>query len=368
MKNLHGILFSYERSDALGELVLPRTNASVPFGGRFRMVDFMLSNMVNAGITDVGVVMHGKYQSLLDHLGTGKEWDLSRKYGGLKLLPLDANADADSDFRGRIGALHAVKGYLKEIRQDYVMLADSDVVINLPIQDVLQRHIATGADLTAVCTAKMNDAAGTTYFKVDESGRIVDTALGQYVPEGYRSLEIFVVSTKKLIELVEKCISHNQPSLSKGVLQGMVGELNLQAYVWDGYAAQICSVQEYYSRSMELLQSNIRRELFRADRPIRAKESNNFSSYVDENCRCVGSLIADGCVIEGNVENSILFPGVRVGKGADVKNCILFKDVSVGAGATLHYAIVDKRSKLLDGCTMMGHEKYPMVIGKDQEI
>ena len=368
MKNLHGILFSYERSDALGELVLPRTNASVPFGGRFRMVDFMLSNMVNAGINDIGVVMHGKYQSLLDHLGTGKDWDLSRKYGGLKLLPLDANADADSDFCGRIGALHAVKAYLKEIRQEYVMLADSDVVINLPIQDVLQRHIATGADVTAVCTAKMNDVAGTTYFKTDESGRIVDTALGQYVPEGYRCLEIFVLSAKKLIELVDECISHNQPSFSKGVLQGKVKELHLQAYVWDGYAAQICSVQDYYTRSMELLQSNVRRELFRADRPIRAKESNNFSSYVDENCRCVGSLIADGCVIEGNVENSILFPGVRVGKGADVKNCILFKDVSVGAGATLHYAIVDKRSKLLDGCTMMGHEKYPMVVGKDKEI
>ncbi len=367
MKNLHGILFSYERSDALGELVLPRTNASVPFGGRFRMVDFMLSNMVNAGITDVGVVMHGKYQSLLDHLGTGKEWDLSRKYGGLKLLPLDANADADSDFRGRIGALHALKGYLKEIRQDYVMMAASDVVINLPIKDVLERHIATGADVTAVCSAKM-EAEGGTYFKVDANGRIVDTACGQYVPEGYRALEIFVVSKEKLIELVNNCISHNQPSWSKGVLQGMVKELHLQAYVWDGYAAQIRSVQEYYSRSMELLQSNVRRELFRADRPIRAKESNNFSSYVDENCRCIGSLIADGCVIEGNVENSILFPGVHVGKGADVKNCILFKDASVGAGATLHYAIVDKRTKLLDGRAMMGHEKYPIVIGKDQEI
>ena len=368
MKNLHGILISYERSDALGELVLPRTNASVPFGGRFRMVDFMLSNMVNAGITDIGVVMHGKYQSLLDHLGTGKEWDLSRKHGGLKLLPLAANADVGSDFHGRIAALHAVKGYLKEIHQDYVMMAATDVVINLSIKDVLERHIATGADVTAVCSGKMEKNSAGTYFRVNEDGRIVDTSCGQYAPEGYRSLEIYVMSTKKLIELVDECIGHNQPSFSKGVLQAKVNELHLQAYVWDGYAAQVRSVQEYYDRSMELLQSSTRRELFRADRPIRAKESNNFSSYVDENCRCVASLIADGCVIEGNVENSILFPGVRVGKGADVKNCILFKDVSVGAGATLHYAIVDKRSKLLDGCTMMGHEKYPMVIGKDQEI
>ena len=138
MKNLHSIIFSYERPNALGELVAHRTAASVPFGGRYRVVDFMLSNMVNAGITDVGVVMHGPYQSLLDHLGTGKEWDLSRKHGGLKLLPLAANAEAGYEFSGRLGALNAVKGYLKEIKQEYVFMADGDVVINLPIQDVLQ--------------------------------------------------------------------------------------------------------------------------------------------------------------------------------------------------------------------------------------
>ena len=368
MKNLHGILFSYVRSDELGELVLPRTNASVPFGGRFRMVDFMLSNMVNAGITDIGVVMHGKYQSLLDHLGTGKDWDLSRKHGGLKLLPLAANADADIDFHGRIGALYAVKDYLRKIRQDYVILADCDVVVNLSIQDVLQRHIATGADVTAVCTEAKKGSKDGVFFKVDKDGRIVDTACGQYSPEGYRALEIYIVKTDKLLELINDCISHNVTSWSKGVLQDMVKDLHLQAYVWDGYAAQVRSVQEYYDRSMELLDSGIRRSLFRADRPIRAKESNNFSSYVDENCRCAGSLIADGCVIEGDVENSILFPGVKVGKGAKVKNCILFKNVVVGEGATLQYAIVDKRTKLLSGCTMMGNEKYPLVIGKDQEI
>lgn len=368
MKNLHGILFSYECSDALGELVLPRTNASVPFGGRFRVVDFMLSNMVNAGITDVGVVMHGKYQSLLDHLGSGKAWDLSRKHGGLKLLPLAANADVGADFHGRIAALHAVMDYLREIRQEYVVMAASDVVINLPLQDVLQHHLASGADITAVCTRDTGDAAGV-FFRADASGRIVETVRGPYVPQdSCRSLEIFVLRTEKLIALVQECIAHDQPSWSRGVLQGMVHSLHLQAYLWEGYAAKIRSVEEYYARSMELLQSDIRRELFRADRPIRAKESNNFSSYVDENCRCTASLIADGCVIEGTVENSILFPGVRVGRGAEVKNCILFKNVSVGAESTLRYAIVDKRTRLTEGCTMMGHEKCPLVIGKDREL
>ena len=369
MKNLHGIIFSYESPNALGELVAHRTAASIPFGGRFRVVDFMLSNMVNAGITDVGVVMHGPYQSLLDHLGTGKEWDLSRRHGGLKLLPLAANAEVrDTEFHGRIAALNAVKGYLKEIKQEYIFMADGDVVINLPIQDVLQQHIATGADVTVVCTADLRDAEDSSCFTVDETGRITATAHAMPTPAGYRSLEIFLLSKEKLLSLVEECIAHNETSWHKAILQGRVDSLRLQAYVWDGYAAQIRTMQQYYKRSMELLQSGIRRSLFRADRPVRAKDSSNLASYVDENCRCVNSLVADGCIIEGNVENSILFPGVVVGKGAEVKNCILFKNTVVGHGATLHCAILDKRSEIQPGRTLMGHETYPLVIGKDLEI
>ncbi|MGM9662639.1 MAG: glucose-1-phosphate adenylyltransferase subunit GlgD [Oscillospiraceae bacterium] len=370
MNDLHGIIFSYERPNALRELIEPRVAASIPFGGRFRAVDFVLSNMVNAGITDVGVVMHGKYQSLLDHLGTGKDWDLSRRYGGLKLLPLSANAGTAcaEDFHGRIAALYGVMSYLQEIRQEYVVMADCDVVVNLPIRDVLAQHIATGADVTVVCTADLRDAENCSCFKLDDSGRIVETAYNQHTPSGYRSLEIFLLSTKKLIELVEDCISRDVTSWRQGVLQGKVHELRLQAYVWDGYAAQIRSIKQYYDRSMELLQSSIRKELFRPDRPIRAKDSSNLASYVDENCRCVNSLIADGCDIEGNVENSILFPGVKIGKGAEVKNCILFKDTSVGAGTVLHYAIVDKNSRILAGRTLMGHENYPIVVGKDLEV
>ncbi len=367
MKNLHGIIFSYERPNALGELVAHRTAASVPFGGRYRVVDFMLSNMVNAGITDVGVVMHGPYQSLLDHLGTGKEWDLSRKHGGLKLLPLAANAE-NLEFHGRIGALHAIKGYLKEIKQDYIFMADGDVVINLPIQDVLQQHIATGADVTVVCTADLRDTESCCCFEVSDSGRITSTAYDMLTPAGYRSLEIFLLSREKLLALVEECIAHNETSWHRAILQERVNKLHLQAYVWAGYAAQISTMQQYYRRSMELLQSGTRRELFRADRPIRAKDSSNLATYVDQGCRCVNSLVADGCIIEGNVENSILFPGVKVGRGAEVKNCILFKDTVVGHGATLHCAILDKRSAIQPGRTLMGHETYPLVIGKDLEI
>lgn len=368
--SMHGIIFSYAEPTALRELIEPRCAGSIPFAGRYRIVDFMLSNMVNASVSDVGVVMHGKVQSLIDHLGTGKDWDLSRKHGGLKLLPLFAPAGltGDSAFHGRVAALAGVLSYVKGIRQEYVVLADSDIIINLPLEEVLAAHIASGADVTAVCTADKNACPDSPCFTLDGEGNITAVEVGLSAPKGYRSLEIYVIAKEKLLSLLEACNSRNVTSWSRGVLQGAAGELALRAYVWGGYAAKITSLQQYYDRSRELLDPAVCRELFRPDRPIRAKDSGDPSTYIDEGVRVTNSLIADGCSIEGNVEDSILFPGVQVEKGAEVRHCILFKDTVIGAGSVLHYAILDKRTRVLSGRTLMGHEKYPLLVGKDTEI
>ena len=175
---MHGIIFSYGKPTGLGDLIAHRIPGSMPFGGNYRVVDFMLSSMVNAGIHDVGVIMHGKCQSMLDHLGNGRSWDLSRNRGGLTLLPAFAYAESRNSagrFRGKVEALGCVLEYLREIRQEYVVLADSDLVINLPLEQVLQEHITSGADLTEVCTAEPGDPSDT-YLEMDEQGRIVDVA------------------------------------------------------------------------------------------------------------------------------------------------------------------------------------------------
>mgnify|MGYP003291186794 CR=1 FL=1 len=368
--DMHGIIFSYERQNALRELAEPRCAGSIPFGGRYRAVDFMLSNMVNADITDVGVVMHGKFQSLIDHLGNGKAWDLSRKHGGLKLLPLAASLDVsgEHEFYGRVAALGGVMSYLRGIRQSYVVLASSDIIVNLPLKDVLATHIASGADITAVCTGDLGASPNSPCFTLDEQSFVSASAVGLPTPRGHRSLEIFLLSTEKLISLVEDCLSRNITSWSRGVLMGAGRELTVKAYVWDGYAARITGLQQYYEKSCELLDPAVAKELFCLERPIRAKDSGHPSTYIDANVRCCSSLIADGCIIEGNVVNSILFPGVRVEKGAEVSNCILFKDVHVGAGSVLRCAILDKRVRVLPDRTLMGHEKYPLVVAKDSEI
>ena len=369
MNGLHGIIFSYEKRNDLRELGEIRSAASIPFGGRYRAVDFALSNLVNAGVTDVGVVLHGRYQSMLDHLGTGKEWDLSRKRGGLRMLPpfnYQENWGA-LPFRGKIEALAGVRSYLDEIRQDYVALMDGDLVVNLPMAEIFESHVKSGADVTVVCG---NDSFATengTYFEKNSDGRITDVLYNLHTPRGYRGLEVYILSKKLLCDIVDDCTARDQFSWRKE-LQTKKDSLYLRSYIWSGFAAQIRSVQEYYDRSMQLLDPAIRAELFTPERPIRAKGADKPSTYIGPNGVCLNSLVADGCHIEGTVENSILFPGVVVEAGAAIRNCVLFKEVTVRRGAEMAHIIADKEVEVLEGRTLMGHSSYPIVLEKGSVV
>ena len=370
MKGLHGIIFSYERRNDLRELGEIRSSASVPVGGRYRAVDFALSNLMNAGTTDVGVVVHGRYQSLLDHLGTGKAWDLSRKHGGLRILP-PFNYQKDwgtLPFRGKMEALQGVRTYLDTIRQDYVALMDGDLVANLPLKDIYEQHIASGADITVVCGNDSFRTDNGSYFEKDAAGRITDVLYQLNTPRGYRGLDVYILSTALLKRLVDECAAKDLFSFRRDVLRASKDKLNIRMYIWEGFAAQIHSVQEYYDRSMQLLDPTIRRELFTPQRPIRAKGDDKSSPYIGTGGRCVNSLVADGCRIEGTVENSILFPGVVVEKGTVVRNSILFKETVVHENATLAHIIADKSVEIMSGRTLMGHATYPIVLAKESKI
>lgn len=370
MNGLHGIIFSYEKEPGLRELVERRMPASVPFGGRYRVIDFMLSNMQNAGITDVGVVLHGNYQSLLDHVGNGKTWDMSRKYGGLRMLPpfADNRRYQSGEFRGKMEALAGVRSYLEEIRQDYVVLADSDLVINFPIGDVFDAHLASGADITCVCTAKYAQTEDATFFLLGDGNRVTKTLCGPKQPEGYHCLEIYILSKELLLRLVDECAAEEKFSFRRDVLNGMGALLDIRGWIWEGIAAQVRTLKEYYERSMDLLDPAVYRELTTSARPIRAKEDDEAGSYIAPESKCVNSLIADGCIIEGAVENSVLFPGVTVAKGAEVKNSVLFKNVAVGENASLGHVIADKNVEVRAGGTLIGHENYPLAISKNSVI
>ena len=371
MKGLHGLIFAYEKHLGLRELTERRSPASVPFGGRYRIIDFLLSSMVNAGIDDVGIILQSNYQSLLDHVGSGKDWDLSRKHGGLRLLPpfhMD-QCRGDMGYRGRMEALASVASYLEKIRQDHVVLANGDTVINIPLQKVYEEHLRSGADITCVCTTKRDNCPDdATYLMVGEDSAVTSVEFNVKQPAGLRALDIYILSKELLLQLVNDCKRTADYSFRTAVLQRMTAQLKLRAYVWDGYSAKIHTLQEYYDRSMEMMDPAIRRDLFPRERPVYTKEMNVSSTYVDPDGGCVNSVVADGCTIEGTVENSVLFRGVSVAKGAKVSNCILMQNVSVGPEAEISCVIADKNVKITEGCTLVASGRYPMALAKDSEV
>jgi len=364
---LHGILFAYRDNPHLRELTSHRTVASIPFGGRYRMIDFMLSNMVNAGIVDIGVVMQEKCLSLLDHLGSGKDWDLARKRGGLRVLPPFTNQSRN--FRGKMEALYGVYTYMEDIRQDYVLMADADVACNIDLEAVFQAHLESGADITAVCTKNLTgDPKMSTYFKLGETGRINEVLDSPNAPEGYESLKVYVLSTAKLIELVGYCASHNLYSFTTAVLLGMKDQLNIQPYFYDGYVARLTTIASYYARSMDLLKVEVSEDIFNEEHPIRTKDRSDPSTYYAPGSKCIHSLVADGCIIEGSVEDCVIFRGVHVGKNAVVKNCVLMQDTVVEDGASIRYVIADKDVTIKAHRTLTGHASYPFAIEKNSII
>ena len=369
MIGLHGLVFAYETRPNLKELVTVRTSASVPFGGRYRAIDFALSNLQDAGCKDVGILVHGKYQSLIDHVGTGKTWDMSRVRGGLRILPpFNLDTKHYGTFRGKMEALAGIEEYIRNIRQDYVVLMEGDLVTNLPLKKVLDAHIASAADVTCVCGDDSFYVDNGTYFETDTDGKVKDVLVNIHTPRGRRGLGVYIMSTKQLIKFVEDCTAHDKYSLAHDVLQANKDKLNIRTFIWDGYAAQIRSVKEYYDRSMQLLDPDIRKDLFCEERQISAKSAARSSSFILPGGSIRNSIVADGCVIEGTVENSILFAGAKIGKGAVISNCVLGQDIEVGAGAEMSHIIADKDVKISEGQTILGSASYPIVVSKGSTV
>ena len=372
MNDLHGILFAYHSDSNLGELTRPRNTCSLPFGGRYRLIDFMLSSYVNAGISDVGLIVHESYQSLLDHVGSGKDWDLSRKHGGLRILPPFGVAErgGSGEYRGNMEALAGIYTYLQNIRQEYVIMGWGDMVVNLPVAEVFQQHLDSGADITILCTQELKGAPrNTVYITQGPDGLVSDLSINPaHAANALESLETYIISKKLLLDMVDYCAAHDVHSFSRGVLQPRLKSLNMRPYVHTGYVGRFQSVGDYYQHSMDLLDEKVRADLFNPARPIRTKDQSNPSTYYGPGAVSVCSLVADGCFIEGEVENSILSRGVIVEKGAKVSNSVLMQGTVIKAGASLSYVITDKNVRINEDRMLMGHRTYPLAIAKNSVV
>lgn len=371
MSNVLGLIFANMHELTLTDLTKNRAMASVPFGARYRLIDFPLSNMVNSGVSNVGVVTKSNYQSLLDHVGSGDEWDLSRKAGGLHFLPPFGNT-GNGLYRGRLEALAGVKGFIENYDAEYVIMTDCDCVANVDYKKIVDFHEEKGSDITVVYGKKLFTPEQTktrTIFKIGADDQITDVLVRPEITgELAASMNIIVTSKEFLLKIISECASRNLYSFEIDILQHRLNEYKVYGYEFKGYYSQIDGIQSYYKANMEIMDRDNRKALFNFDDPIYTKVRDEAPAKYGIDASVKSSLIADGCIIEGTVENSVLFRGVKVGKGAVVKNCILMQDTVVGDKCELNYVISDKNVKIGDYRSICGTVDYPVFINKNSVV
>ena len=373
-----GIIFSNLHDNEISELTRVRTLASVPFGCRYRLIDFPLSNMVNSNISNINVIAQYNYHSLMDHIGTGKDWDLARRSGGVKILPPYINANSgvlNTAYNTRLDALKSVGYSIAQLTSDYVVMSDCNVICNIDFNDMINDHIASGADVTiAVKRMDLDRAtakANTIVFSSKE-GRITDLLPNPTNFDGFAdvSLNILVFNRKYLQDIVLDAMAHGFTSITRDVFLKSLYARNLRVYRYDGFFACISSFEDYFKYNLQLIENQ---EMFDSlfsveERPIFTKVRNSAPTYYSDGSKVENSLIADGCVIEGTVENSILFRGVKVGKGAVVKNSILFQDTIISDDSSVAYTVCDKNVVIRNHVNISGHTTLPLYIDRGRMV
>ena len=380
-----GIIFSNIHDKNVPELTRSRTMASVPFGGRYRVIDFPLSNMVNAGITNIGVIAHSNYRSLMEHIGTGKDWDLARRTGGIKILPPYVTAFANHSntlYTTRLEALISISEFISGCDEDFVVLSDCDSICNFDIKAMVDYHQSTGADATfavkrqfAAKTSKGlegNIARNHLFIESDDTGRITDVAsYSDNSVFGYNDMymNICVMRRRYLEELIYDAAAHGYKSFYRDIIAKNMMRDDYRVYNYDGYFMSIDTFGAYYFCNMDLLSSPYRKQLLKSkDSPIYTSVQNSPPTLYKETAEVKNSLVADGCIIEGKVENSILFRGVKIGKGTTVSNCILMQDTLTGENVDLRYVVCDKKVVIRDGRLLCGCERLPLFINKESIV
>ena len=371
-----GIIFPNTYDTMIPELVSERLMASIPFEGRYRMVDFILSSMVNSGIGNISLVVRKNYHSLMDHLGAGREWDLTRKNGGLNIVPPFAQKNIKM-YTGRVEALASIIEFLKSQREKYVVMADTNIAVNFNFKKFMDAHIASGADVTVAYSeellpegaVKRNDLGSNMYYTFDiDNGRVTNLNIcSKETGTQNFSMNIYIMDRELLIEQISTAYLHGYSYFERDILSTQLDKLNVQAYRYDGYLARICDIKSYFDENMRLLDEENLDKLFSGD-PIYTKiRDDNPTRYIGE-AKVKNVMAADGCVIEGEVENCVLFRGVRIAKGAKVKNCVLMQDTVVEQDACLEYIISDKNVTFTCGKEIKGSDSFPVYVAKHQTV
>lgn len=369
MKNVMGIILSGGRSTKLKELSTMRSSPAVPVGGKYRAVDFVLSNMVNSGIRNVGVITQYSFRSLMDHLGSGKEWDLDRKTDGLFIFPPFLADDNSGWYRGTADSMYNNLTFLKRSNEEYVLISQGNCVYTTTFDDMLKQHKETDADIT-IAYREMNDIpmeelSNMGILQVDSEKRVIDFQEKPIHPNSnLGSLGTYIIKRELLMSLLEECVAHGYYDFVLDIIVKMLHRLKICGYKFEGYWRSISSVQMYYRCNMELLKPEVSKDLLGSAK-VYTKVKDEAPAKFNEEADVRNSIVADGCIIEGKVENSVLFRGVTVKKGAVVKDSIIMQESVIEENSTLNYAILDKSVILSKGRCLKGEETWPIIIGKN---
>ena len=365
-----GIIFSNIYDSSLGELTNVRTVASLPYGGRYRQIDFVLSNMSNSGIYNIGIITKYNYRSLMDHLGSCADWDLNRKNEGVVFLPPFASGNTGV-YKGKLEALHTAIHFIDNPLYDYVVVCDSTVICNIDFRPAIHQHMKSGCDVTIIAKKEPETPRRKRplVMKVNSRGRVTDMMIDTHVrPDSYVGMGMFIFSRRHLVETLEETYSKGLAHLERDYLQRKFNEraIKLSVYPFDGIVLHNQDIPSYYANSMALLQKDVRDGLFKQDFPIYTKVRDEAPTYYGEGSKISDSLIADGCALYGTVEKSILFRGVSVEKGAQVLSSIVMQGTTVGKNAVLEHVILDKDVTVCDGTVLIGTPEHPVIVQKGE--
>jgi len=369
--NVTGIIFANDGT--VSQLTEKRTMASLPFGGRYRQVDFALSNLSCAGIHRVGIVTRHNYQSLMNHIGSGEEWGLEMEEGGLEYLTPFSSSHT-SDYRGKLESLYAAMSFLEYGDEDeYIVMIDSAILSNIDLTKVIASHKESGKDITLVTKAgiangyKIIDLA----VKLDKNGEVADMAVDYAAtPEYEVSMDIFVLNKKWLIQQVKEHISRNLYHMDRDLVLGLWQKkaATVNIYSFNGLAMYNESVEEYFRNSLSLINKEVRQDLFGGNHPIYTKVRDRVPTFYGENCSVENCSVADGCMLGGTVRNSVLFRQVTVYPGASVENCVIMNDTVVNEGCQLRYVILDKDVVVRPGAQLIGTPSNPVIIKRGEVV
>lgn len=373
--NAIGIIFPNSYDNLVPELAGDRLMASIPFAGRYRIIDFLLSSLANCGISNIAIVVRENYHSLMDHLGSGRAWDLLRKNGGLSIFPPYAEKNMKV-YSGRVEALESILPYLRSKKEKYVIMMDANIAVDFDFNAMLAEHIESGADVTVAYTEQEIPAEliragshGDMYYtlKLDE-GRVRRIFMNsEMCGKQNLSMNIYIMDREALIDKIHAAFVRGYSYFERDILAPRLEKYNIRGYKYDGYYARICGLKSYFDENMKLLDDENLDALFTGGQIYTKIRDDNPTRYIN-GCKTKNNLVADGCVIEGDVENCVLFRGVKIAKGAKIRNSVLMQDTVVNAGARLDYVVTDKNVTIEVGQELKGTDTQPFYVAKGHTV